>query len=413
MDENRDSGWIKGLPADWVDAFICARRLFARFKTELAEADPAPWQSVVNADYWGPHFGKTPEEHALNEKRSARLVAVIQKAVCSGQLSPSWFDGSVFRSVPPYAFRNWHVVRNALLYGQFEVDPLWPDEWQHWTNQGWAIPKDQFEKWMQTDHPLSGVGLPVAESEMPPCPIVSIISRTPSDASRIPLSEAITWIAFGLALDAERLERAIRWESLAGGDLQAAQQLIEAAATTLLKAGADGFVPMYGRHIEMHGQSGQRTKKIDPLDLEDYRQILIINRDELHYGDGLKLWQRTPIESILQGSMRSDYFSGVTVEREALFKRCGSRLASDERRMVIAALPNIGIDRAPSFKSGRAPEDAEILAKADQMKARGLDGRTIAKEMRFEPGFEHVATTAVRELIKGRWKPAGRPKKGA
>lgn len=70
-------------------------------------------------------------------------------------------------------------------------------------------------------------------------------------------------------------------------------------------------------------------------------------------------------------------------------------------------------DRAPSVKAGRPPSDDEILAKADEMKARGMDGRTIAKQLRLEPGFENVATTAVRDLIKGRWKPAGRPRKAA
>lgn len=90
-----------------------------------------------------------------------------------------------------------------------------------------------------------------------------------------------------------------------------------------------------------------------------------------------------------------------------------SRLAFDEWRAVRAASPSAVIDRAPSVKAGRPPSDDKILAKADEMKARGLDGRTIAKQMRLEPGFENVATTAIRDLIKGRWKPAGRPKKAA
>jgi hypothetical protein len=67
--------------------------------------------------------------------------------------------------------------------------------------------------------------------------------------------------------------------------------------------------------------------------------------------------------------------------------------------------------RASSFKSARGPDRATILAKADEMKASGMDGRTIAKEMRLIPGFENVYTTEVRELIKGRWEPSGRPKK--
>lgn len=67
-------------------------------------------------------------------------------------------------------------------------------------------------------------------------------------------------------------------------------------------------------------------------------------------------------------------------------------------------------NRAPSVKSARPPTDEEILAKADEMKARGSNGRNIAKEMRLEPGFEHTPNETVRKLVKGRY-PKGRPKK--
>lgn len=63
--------------------------------------------------------------------------------------------------------------------------------------------------------------------------------------------------------------------------------------------------------------------------------------------------------------------------------------------------------RAPSVKNGPFPADEEILAKAVEMKARGMNGRAIAKSMRFEEGFENTPTTYVRQLIKGRW-PRGR-----
>lgn len=66
--------------------------------------------------------------------------------------------------------------------------------------------------------------------------------------------------------------------------------------------------------------------------------------------------------------------------------------------------------RAPSVKSARPPTDNEILAMADKMKACGLNGRIIAKEMRLKPGFENVANETVRGLIKGRYLQ-GRPKK--
>lgn len=69
--------------------------------------------------------------------------------------------------------------------------------------------------------------------------------------------------------------------------------------------------------------------------------------------------------------------------------------------------------RAPAVKKGRPPSDELVLAKADDMKARGYTGYDIAAKMRLEPGFENVATTAVRQLIKGRWKGGRRSTKAA
>lgn len=69
--------------------------------------------------------------------------------------------------------------------------------------------------------------------------------------------------------------------------------------------------------------------------------------------------------------------------------------------------------RAPSVKAARPPSDAAILAKADEMKSRGMKAREIASAMRLEPGFENAGTVHVRELIGGRWKPTGRPRKNA
>ena len=67
--------------------------------------------------------------------------------------------------------------------------------------------------------------------------------------------------------------------------------------------------------------------------------------------------------------------------------------------------------RAPAWKAGRAPRDAEILAKADEMKATGLNGRDIAARMHLENGFADVASTYVRELIAGRYLRTGAPKR--
>lgn len=86
------------------------------------------------------------------------------------------------------------------------------------------------------------------------------------------------------------------------------------------------------------------------------------------------------------------------------------------RAEVIARWPqqaSSSLLRSPAVKEGRPPGDDDILAKADEMKVSGMTGYAIAKAMRHHRGFENVATTEVRELIKGRWKPKGRPAKKA
>lgn len=100
---------------------------------------------------------------------------------------------------------------------------------------------------------------------------------------------------------------------------------------------------------------------------------------------------------------RASYY-GIRIHQSALMEHFPEAANGEPPRHVT---------RAPSVKTGRAPSIDAILAKADEMKSRGLTGRKIAQTMRLEPGFENVATTEVRDLIIGRWKPSGRPKKTA
>ena len=369
-----DAGWIKGLPTGWIDGTICARRLFARLKMYSANADPAPWHNVANADYWGPQFGKSAAEHERTEKLSERLVAIIQRAIATGKLTASWFDGLAFKRVPAQAFANSPVVRNALLLGGLEIDPLWPDEWQSWSGYGWAIPKSQFDEWMEGEGegPLSMAGLPMTPEAIPSREVFSIDSRKPSESGRVPLSEAVTWIALGVALDAERLERAIQWERLCGGDLQRAQRQIEAASATLLKAGADGQVSFLGRHVESYGEKGPRTERIDPMALIDYRQILISGHDHLYYGEGLKRWYQTKNDTHLRESERRDFYINVVVARDELLKHFGSEWR--------------GANAVSSKPGGNVPANrklnhAEIIGQAASMRA-------------FQPGISKGSAAA-------------------
>lgn len=106
----------------------------------------------------------------------------------------------------------------------------------------------------------------------------------------------------------------------------------------------------------------------------------------------------------------------IQVKREDALAIFPAGMSADSPANQEASMPAGGESklRAPAVKAGRPPGPEAILAKADEMKAGGLDSYRIASQMRHQVGFENVATTEVRELIKGRWKPSGRPKrKGA
>ncbi|GLV24278.1 hypothetical protein [Sphingobium sp. Cam5-1] len=321
MDENEDSGWVKGLPAGWIDGHLAFDRLRRLLLERLNGCDPAPWHDPVNADYWGPHFGQSPDEYTLSEKLSERLISAFQRALSTKRLPASLFNGRSFRELPQSAFGSKSVLRNALFMGPFDLDPFWPDDWQPWSGAGWAIPLPEFEGWLASGDALGVEGLPMTDVANAPDQPKPLAQRLPSGGAHVPLSEAVTWIAFGFALDAERLDRAIQWERLCDGDLQTAQRQIEDASAALLKAGADRQVTFFGRHVESYGDKGQRTEKIDPLALIDYRQVLITGHDHLYYGKGMKRWYRATNDSHLRASACGDLYMHVTVDRAELLTR--------------------------------------------------------------------------------------------
>lgn len=552
MNEIPESGWLNGLPSDWIGGKYAVRELCLcleqRFKTEQL----APWGGKPDPEEYRRLWGGTDQEAAHTINLNEHAIAVFSRAFWVGSLSPSLFDGQDFKPLPVSAFVKLSVVRDALLTGLLDIDPLWPDEWWAWNSQPWVVPKASFDAWLASPHSYETDGLPLKAEQAPDCDIARIERRRPSERARVPLSEAVSWVAFEMAFERLRLERALQWDGLANGNLLNAQRRIENALNKVMVAGADGKVAFFGRHVDSHGEKGVTQAPIEALTLDDYRGF-VIGRDDLYYGAGLHRTYTDKNSSQWLNSVRRDHFAEVTISRTDLLKlfppsddtsrafvvplpatlpdigpvmaldealswlahgkpsqdieiwqnaagdlmfrdpsgaviepssdgglppfmesyrqasnrihgalRDGSlasyvaptsgipllvprfywngvnpeslhhvyrgmtpddhgagcpvllsRLAFDKWRGAIAIPHAARADRAPSVKTGRPPSDEEILAKADEMKADGLDGRTIAQKMRLQPGFENVATTAVRNLIRGRWKQAGRPKKTA
>lgn len=258
--------------------------------------------------------------------------------------------------------------------------------------------------------------------------------KEPRKSAFITLSEALTWIAFNDAMTRDELRASIEGDQhpspdsheerlrkffstddrytpmgLAKGhfsDRARGIELMESAWQHLQDAADLTIIKARGRYTPKYSFAEARLADMTEFTGHQFRtfaQFDVSTGGIRRWPEGSPniLWQQHP------DSFNREFtsFSGDAELRD------GFLFIEVERAGIMCLAPSRKLARAPAVKTTKPPSRASIMAKADEMKARGLDGRTIAKEMRHEPGFENVATTEVREIIKGRWKPAGRPKK--
>lgn len=381
MDDLPDAGFIEGLPVGWVDCKVAAIRFWGCLEDRLAGCDPAPWHQPENAEDSANTFGHDVGPYILKEKMNERVASAFQRDILNGLLRPSIFDGNTLIEIPRCAFMSAYTVRASLTLGRLSVDPLWPDEWWRCNGRSWAIPKVQFDAWLASDAAFAADGLPpsaaIPENEL----IATIQAREPSRHPRVSLSEAISWIAFGIALDADRLERALHLGGLAGGDLQQAQRDMEQAVENLLRAGSDQRVAFFGRYLESRQSNGSVSASIDYLSLDDYRQF-DVDRDRLHYGSGLATWYSAPHVGTLRHGDHAGLFSGVTVDREQLLEHFPAKVPPRPTHEQVVAWCRNWIDTG----KGNGEDKAWPVFTADT-RHKGL-----SRENCFRPAWREAKT---------------------
>jgi hypothetical protein len=249
-----------------------------------------------------------------------QVVEAVRQAAFAGEIEACLRKDGQCRALPPAAFENPKVVSIALWEGRFELHPLWPDEWQDWNGSDWALDGACLDATaahvgkLPTVRPFRAMPADLARNPM------RLLQRVPRDRTMVPLAEAVTWIAFGLALEARRLERAIAWGALCRGNLKEAQQRIDEGAKTLIEAGARDTIAFQGRHIVDGSTDGVLTERITSLRLADFAQFVVEGANELHYGSGCHRWHPNPAWTSSRHTARTDYFADVTVERSGLMK---------------------------------------------------------------------------------------------
>lgn len=209
----------------------------------------------------------------------------------------------------------------------------------------------------------------------------------------VSLSEALSWLAFGLPLKSEVLSTALEF----GG-----RDAIEKARLRLIKAvdrladiASDGRIRMRGKFVRdpSYDESGLRDQAIPAEDFHDFARFDVLN-DGLNFGRGLA-WSYSPegMDTAFSDRPGAAYHS-VKIRRADLLDHASKK------------------KRASPYKRGQPPDRQSILDKADEMRRRGMNGREIAANMHKEAGFEGAYNILVRREIKGIY-PRGPRKKAS
>lgn len=317
MDVLTESGWINELPSDWIGGKYAVRQLCQALEKHFPSESLAPWEGKQDPEEYCKIWGGTAKDAAHSINLTEHAVAVLTRGFIDGSVAPSLFDDGKFRQLPYAAFSEPSVVRNALMFGLFDIDPLWPDEWWSWNSKPWVVRKTAFNEWLTSAAPFDMAGLPNKSVCGEAVSVERLEKREPSLRARVSLSEAVTWCAFGIALEGQRFEMALQWDALANGDLSEVQRRTATAVAHVVAAGADGKITFFRRHVDNHHQKGATQAQISPLALDDYAGF-VIGRDDLYYGSGLHRTYTDKANSHWHTSDRRDLYADVSVSRAEL-----------------------------------------------------------------------------------------------
>lgn len=336
------------------------RELHQHVKAVVLDPDPAPWFDV--SPELVEMFSEGDETAFVRRKKmEERSMLFLQRALLSGDLRAHFSDGLDSRDVPGWAWKGAERNEHVWFEGRLPLDVFLPEEWQRWSCHSVYLDGEAFAAWMgrQALHD---------PADLPKLPLpYDALSKPEADKKRLPpdtpfvtLSEALTWIAFGFALDRDSLYRAISGHAFDATEPQAA--LADAMAKLAVRA-SGGQIVARGKYVESHSTDENKvlTATIDPVRFEDFARFDILH-DGLHCGTGLT-WekQNDTLDRILQD--RRDAFRSVKVSRADLMKFYPPDI--DNTRALLSPLPAslpgigpvMGMEEALSWLAHGKPSD--------------------------------------------------------
>ena len=164
--------------------------------------------------------------------------------------------------------------------------------------------------------------------------------RLPPSEPFVTLSQALTWIAFGVAMDTDLVHALLCLDSYGG---RVPQEAIKDAVVQLTANASGGNIAMRGKYWEGYRVEKRTllTAPIEAVKLADYRQFNYL-RNELRYGDGLTWWRNPDgvTDRLVHGG-RSDSFIEVSVDRADLLREYPFGNSSERPpTMIVMPMPD-------------------------------------------------------------------------
>lgn len=299
-----------------------AVRILYRLLLRSPEVDvfPSHAPEAWKVEAWG---GANPDLYVRKQKAGMRAQKSLQIGLAAGQLKAVYVDESDRQSIPTWAWEN--NDRTAFVWneGRLPLDILLPDRWQRWTRHRCFIERDSLRTWLKADFIKLGSDLPdvVRSERRPPAPISH---RAPPSQPYVPLCEAVSWIAYGVAMPSDSLFELIQTGEIGQG-YQWAIKRLEAAVTDFADAALGQHIRCIGRYKPTYSEKcDDLTDFIAPVRFADFRRLDIVGNG-FFYGSGLAQCMNEGALHLIMGEGRSDSLFDVKVDRADLMAHFAGR----------------------------------------------------------------------------------------
>ena len=317
----------------YLESRDCLLAIRSRIDALTSGIDPAPWYIASPAAL--PGDNETPNVRQMAVYERANLT--FFRAMLVGSLRGWFLDGGERWQIPGWAWADQGGDWRALIIGNDFLHPLAPPEVRRWAWLPVQVERAEFMRWLGTDEIADQTDFP----ELPPA--YDEASRPPyvtrlelPDRPNVSLAHALSWLAFGISLDAQSLASALG-AGVLGASRTDAHRRLEQATDRLVTAGTGGL-PMLGKFVPMHGDYGAAlTARIEPERLEDFRQF-DVTFDGLRYGTGVSWdWTDPGVTSLARVLPATTHrFVDVKVDRQRLMAlQAPDQSADDGARIVI------------------------------------------------------------------------------